>query len=71
MKIEYFAVPDTLYIDIKVPESADSKEISTGIVLDYDSIGNLTGIEIDNAKKNANLSEIVTKSLPLKELVFS
>ncbi len=49
MKIEYYPETDTLYIDIKDTESVDSKEISSGIVLDFDVEGNLTGIEINNA----------------------
>ena len=71
MKFEYFPDTDTLYIDIKETSSVESKEISNGIVLDFDESGQLTGIEIDNAKKVANLSKIETKSLPLRDLVFA
>lgn len=56
MRIEYYPETDTLYIDINDTDSVDSKEISSGIVLDYDIKGKLTGIEIDNARKNVNLS---------------
>jgi uncharacterized protein YuzE len=52
MKLEYFPDTDTLYIDIKETTSVKSKEISDGIVLDFDDSGQLTGIEIDNAKKS-------------------
>jgi uncharacterized protein YuzE len=71
MKFEYYPETDTLYIDLKESVSVDSKEISNGIVLDFDDKGQLTGIEIDNAKKVANLTKIETKSLPLKDLVFA
>ncbi|MBM2814257.1 MAG: hypothetical protein HW421_1019 [Ignavibacteria bacterium] len=71
MKFEYFNETDTLYIDIKDTPSVESKEISHGIVLDFDSEGNLTGIEIDNARNVANLSKIETKSLPLNDLIFT
>ena len=70
MKIEYFKDTDTLYIDIKETTSVETKEISRGIVLDFDSEGNLTGIEIDNAQKVANLSKIETKSLPISDFVM-
>lgn len=70
MKFEYFKETDTLYIDIKDTESVESKEISQGIVLDFDSEGNLTGIEIDNARKVANLSTFEAKSLPLNDLIL-
>jgi len=70
MKIEYFKDTDTLYIDIKDTPSVESIEISNGVVLDFDSEGNLTGIEIDNAGKVANLSKIEAKSLPLNNLIL-
>ncbi|MFH1051692.1 MAG: DUF2283 domain-containing protein [bacterium] len=71
MKFEYYPDTDTLYIDIKETTSVETKEIAKGISLDFDANGNLTGIEIDNAKKVANLSRIETKSLPVKDLVFA
>jgi uncharacterized protein YuzE len=71
MKIEYFAETDTLYIDIKETTSVESKEISNGILLDYDVNGNLTGIEIDNAKNVVNLSKFEAKSLPITDLVMA
>ncbi len=70
MIFEYYTETDTLYIDIKETSSVESMEVSDGVVLDYDNQGNLTGIEIDNAKKVANLSKIETKSLPLKDLTI-
>jgi uncharacterized protein YuzE len=71
MKFEYFPDTDTLYIDIKDTASVESQEISNGIILDFDELHQLTGIEIDNAKKVANLSKIETKSLPVNELLFT
>jgi uncharacterized protein YuzE len=71
MKFEYFKDTDTLYIDIKETTSVESKEISQGVVLDYDAEGNLTGIEIDNAHKVANLTKIETVALPLNDLVLA
>jgi len=70
MEIEYFKDTDTLYIDIKETQSVESQEVSRGIVLDFDSDGNLTGIEIDNAQKVVNLSKIEAKSLPISDFVM-
>lgn len=70
MRYEYYSETDTLYIDIKDTKSIESKEISNGIVLDFDEYGQLTGIEIDNAKKVANISKIESKTLPINELAF-
>ena len=71
MKFEYFDETDTLYIDIKDSKSVVSKEISSGIVLDFDESGHLTGIEIDNAKSGTNLSKLKTKHLPFTNLNFA
>lgn len=49
MKLNYYPETDSLYIDLSEKSSADSKEISEGVVLDYDANGNLAGIDIDNA----------------------
>ena len=49
MKLNYFADTDSLYIDLSEQPSVRSREISDGVVLDYDANGNLVGIDIDNA----------------------
>jgi uncharacterized protein YuzE len=36
----------------------ESREISEGIVLDYDETGNLVGIDIDNASSKFQLKEL-------------
>ena len=51
MKIHYYSDTDSLYIDLSSKTSVDSREISPGVVLDYDSDGGLVGIDIDNARK--------------------
>ena len=58
MKLNYYPETDSLYIDLSERPSAESKEISEGIVLDYDAEGNLVGIDIDNASKKVQLREL-------------
>ncbi len=64
MKLNYFAETDSLYIDLSEQPSASSKEISEGVVLDYDAQGNLVGIDIDNASTKVELSQLVLDKLP-------
>lgn len=64
MKINYYPETDTLYIDLPGQDSAESKEISEGIVLDYDTEGTLVGIDIDNASKKIDLHKLVLSKLP-------
>jgi uncharacterized protein YuzE len=64
MRLNYYPVTDSLYIDLSEKPSAESKEISEGIVLDYDTEGNLFGIDIDNASKKVRLEELTLSRLP-------
>jgi uncharacterized protein YuzE len=65
MKISYYSETDSLYIDLSDIVSSESKEVSAGVVLDYDEQGNLVGIDIDNASKKLNLREMIVSELPI------
>ena len=69
MKLNYYPETDSLYIDLVARPSASSREVSTGVVLDYDQEGNLIGIDIDNASQKLDLSELVADHIPLKASV--
>lgn len=66
MKINYYPETDSMYIDLSSRTSVDSIEISEGIVLDYDEKGNLVGIDIDNASRKLDLTELFLNRLPMK-----
>ncbi len=55
---------DSLYIDLSERPSTESREISEGVVLDYDAAGNLVGIDIDNASRKVELRTLVLGRLP-------
>jgi len=67
MKISYYPDTDSMYIDLSLKESAVSKEVSPGVVLDYDANGNLTGIDIDNATKKLDLKELILNKVPINK----
>lgn len=64
MKLKYYPDTDSLYIDLSEKPSVESREVSEGIVLDYDTQGNLVGIDIDNASKKVQLKELILSKLP-------
>ena len=64
MKLSYFPDTDTLYIDLSEEPSVESREISEGVVLDYDAAGQLVGIDIDEASKRVDLDKLVLSRLP-------
>ncbi|MBI4005938.1 MAG: DUF2283 domain-containing protein [Gammaproteobacteria bacterium] len=66
MKLNYHPETDSLYIDLSEQPSSESKEISEGIVLDYDVDGKLVGIDIDNASNKVELKKLILSRLPGK-----
>ncbi len=64
MKLNYYPETDSLYIDLSEKPSIESKEVSEGVVLDYDADGNLVGIDIDNASRKVRLKELTLRKLP-------
>jgi len=64
MKMKYDKDTESLYIDLSEKPSAESKEVSEGVVLDYDAEGNPVGIDIDNAGSKVALEKLVVSSLP-------
>jgi len=66
MKLKYYPKTDSLYIDLSYKPSVETKEISEGVMLDYDVDGNLAGIDIDNASNKMDLHEVTLSSMPVE-----
>ena len=64
MKLNYHPDTESLYIDLLERASVESREVSTGIVLDYDAAGDLVGIDIDNASRKVLLRRLVVSRFP-------
>ncbi|MEK6563778.1 MAG: DUF2283 domain-containing protein [Candidatus Omnitrophota bacterium] len=71
MKLNYYAQTDSLYIDLSSKQSSETREISPGINLDYDSLGELVGIDIDNASKKLDLKELILNHVPSQVHILS
>jgi len=71
MKISYYPDTDSLYIDLSEQQSAESREISEGVVLDYDAQGRLVGIDIDNASHKVELKKLILSKLPASEKIIA
>jgi len=66
MKLDYFPDTDSLYIELAERTSVESREVSEGIVLDYDAHGNLVRIDIDNASTKVDMRILKLSNLPGK-----
>ncbi len=65
MKFNYYPETDSLYISLSDRTSTDSQEIAPNLVLDFDSEGNLVGIDIDQASQTVDLTRLEAKFLPI------
>ena len=55
MKIKYFEETDTLYIEFRATEVAETRDLDENTLLDLDSKGNICGITIEHARDRAEI----------------
>ena len=71
MKLHYYAETDSLYIELSDNPSANSQEAAPGVVLDFDTDGNLVGIDIDRASTVTSLARLDVAGLTVTSLSLS
>ncbi len=64
MKMRYYPETDSLYIELNLKPSSDSREISDGLVVDFDAEGHVVGLDIQHASGNLDLRTLEAKALP-------
>jgi uncharacterized protein YuzE len=55
VKIQYFEDTDTLYIEFRAVEVAETKDLDENTLLDLDPDGNICGITVEHARERADL----------------
>ena len=65
MKIAYYPDTDSLYIDLSEKPSTESQEVSPGVVIDFDSAGDIVGIDIGQASRKLDLRELILSKIPI------
>ena len=55
MKIQYIQDTDTLYIEFKNAEVAETRDLDENTLLDLDRAGNIRGITVEHASKRADI----------------
>lgn len=71
MIIQYYSDTDMLYIELADGVSAESEEVASKIVLDFDENGRVIGIEIEDASNLIDLSRLELRALPIVNLILS
>ena len=64
MRLHYYPETDSLYIELKSTPGAETREIVEGLLVDFDSRGDVVGLDIDHASRKLDLSKIETIALP-------
>jgi len=69
MRIEYDREANALYIQIQHKHVSKTKEVEPGVLIDFDELNNLIGIEILNVTNRFVLSDVVNlhvENLPVE-----
>jgi uncharacterized protein YuzE len=57
MKIKYFQDTDTLYIEFRLAEVAETRDLDENTLLDVDEEGKICGITVEHASERADIPE--------------
>jgi uncharacterized protein YuzE len=71
VRLNYYPETDSLYIDLDEGSSAESKEVSEGLVHDYDIDGKPVGIDIDRTKKILDKCDEGLKDKPKLAFIYN
>jgi uncharacterized protein YuzE len=66
MKVKYFPETDTAFVEFSNREVFETKEINENILIDLDNEGNLVGMTIEHANKQATISEFSIEQIAQK-----
>ena len=58
MKITYFQDTDTLYIEFRSSEVAETRELDENTLLDIDADGRLCGLTLEHARERADIPHV-------------
>lgn len=63
MKVSYFRDTDTLYIEFRVDDIAESKDLDENTTLDVDAKGNVCAITFEHASQRTDVSHLVVEGI--------
>ena len=69
MKIKYYAETDSLTIELLPLSGADVREVSDDIRVDIDKTGRAVGIDIDNASKYYDVTNLEATGIPSVHMI--
>lgn len=63
MKVKYFDDTDTVYIEFRDSDIADSRDLDENTVLDVDAQGNVCAITFEHASQRTDVSHLTVEGI--------
>ena len=63
MKVSYFHDTDTLYIEFRGSDIAESKDLDENTILDVDANGNVCAITFEHASQRTDVSHLIVEGI--------
>lgn len=63
MKVKYFDDTDTLYIEFRDNDIAESKDLDENTVLDVDAQGNVCAITFEHASQRTDVRHLIVEGI--------
>ncbi len=63
MKIQYFADTDTLYIEFRAGDIAESRELDENTTLDVDAEGQVCAITLEHASQRTDIDQLSVEGI--------
>jgi uncharacterized protein YuzE len=63
MKIQYFQDTDTLYIEFRKHEIAESRDLDENTLIDIDAEGNVLALTFEHASTRTDLTQLTVEGI--------
>ena len=63
MKVSYFDGSDTLYIEFRSSDIAESKDLDENTILDVDAKGNVCAITFEHASERTDVTHLIVEGI--------
>jgi len=63
MKVQYFEDTDTLYIELRANEVAETRDLDENTVLDLDADGNVCALTFEHASARTDLQRFTVEGI--------
>ena len=63
MKVKYFADTDTLYIEFRERDIAESRELDENTIMDIDGDGNVCAITFEHASERTDVKHLTVEGI--------